>query len=150
MTKEELVRFVDDYLKKLGYIRKGKSWYKENSETITIFTLDKSQYSLLYYASLHFSLRGINKEKFPKLYKTHAYFRAEYFMDEDPKHYLYLENELDDNLRKQEIKKLLQRAASILKLFETTKGIKKTLKLYNPRVLGIKLNAQNYLRIKIK
>lgn len=150
MTKIELLKLIDAELKPLGYQRKDKTWYKEGEDTIVMFTLDKSQYSNLYYASVHFLLKGISTEKQPKFYKSHSYFRAEYYMDEDPKKYFDLENELDKETRIKQIRKLMQKSVSILALFETIEGIKKVITLYNPRVLGIKLVAQKYLGIHIE
>ncbi|MBI2612074.1 DUF4304 domain-containing protein [Candidatus Gottesmanbacteria bacterium] len=149
MTKNDLVKVIDDYLTPVGFIRKDKTWYKETPETIVMFTIDKSQYSILYYVSVHFFLKEVSSEKFPKFWKSHSYFRAEDYMEEDTKNYLDLENDLDDKIRKVKIKQLLEKSLSILKLFETKEGIKKTLSLYNPRALGINLKAQKYLGIHI-
>lgn len=150
MTKIELLKLIDTELKSLGYQRKDKTWYKESQDTIVMFTIDKSQYSDLYYASVHFLLKGISTEKQPKFYKSHSYFRAEYYMDEDPKNYLDLENDLREETRVTKIKHLIEKSKSILALFETKEGIKKALTLYNPRVLGIKLVAQKYLGVHIE
>lgn len=149
MTKIELLKIIDAELKPLGYQRKDKTWYKEGKDSIVMFTIDKSQYSNLYYASVHFLLKGISTEKQPKFYKSHSYFRAEYYMGKDPKNYLDLENDLAEKTRIMKIKHLIEKSKLILTLFETQEGIKKALTHYNPRVLGIKLVAQKYLGIHI-
>ena len=150
MTKNELVKTIDDYLKPQGFIRKDKTWYKDTPEIVVMFTIDKSQYSQLYYASVHFLLKAISHEKYPKFWKSHSYLRAEKYMKEDPKNYLDLENELDDETREIEIKHLLDNSLSLLKLFETKDGINKALTLYNPRSFGINLEAQKSLGISIE
>lgn len=150
MQINDLLIFIDSILKPLGFHKKGKAWYKDNTEIITIFALDRSRWSNQYYASLHFLLKGLSDEKRPIFYKTHSNYRAEGYMDHDPTISLNLENDMDDESRKRDIEKLISKSISILKFFETKKGIEELITLTKePREIGIKMDARKYLGIEI-
>lgn len=92
MTKDELLKVVDDYLKLYGFRKKGLSWYKENPETITVFSLDRSRWGgEMYYAYLSVNFLKLNPEIRPKFYKCHSNLRGEH-LDESIKEYLDLES----------------------------------------------------------
>lgn len=149
MQINDLLIYIDSVLKPLGFHKKGKAWYKDNEDIITIFALDKSRWSNQYYASAHFLLKGLSSEKRPVFYKTHSYYRAEGYMESDPNISLNLENGMDDESRKKEIEKLINNSIPILKYFETKKGIEKIIsETKEPRKISIKADARKYLGIE--
>lgn len=149
MTKNELFKFIENYIKPLGFQKKESSWYKENPETVTIFALDKSRWGDIYYIYLCVVFKGLTEEKRLKFYKSHSQLRAE-SIGENTEEYLNLEENIDENIREDRIKQLLDKSISILMKMETERGFKELLKEFNPRLFMLNSKAQEYLGIKVE
>ncbi len=149
MVKEELVTFINNYLKPLGFHKKGITWYKETPETIIVFNLQRSQWSPLYYVNLSVNFRGLSEDKRPKSYQCHASLRAE-SIGEETKEYLDLEKNMTESDRIKRIIQLLNKSLPILKKYETVAGFKELLGQIYPRSFMLDLVAQEYLGIKVE
>ena len=146
MTKNDLLFLIDIKLKPLGYQKKGTSWYKENSETITVFALDKSRWGEIYYVYLCVLFKDLSDDKRPKFYKCHSNIRVEHF-GENTEEYLNLENNMDDKARKTRVGNLLDMAISILNQEETVIGFKKLISKYNHDIFWLTDEAKKLLGI---
>lgn len=149
MTKEEVISYIDSYLKPLGYHKKDKSWYKDNLETVTLFSLHQSRWGKIYYVTLGVNFIDLSEEKRPKIYKCHAQLRAEEF-GELTEEYLSLEREMSEDDRKKKIKQLIDKSLPILKKMETITGFKELLEQFNPRLFMLGNQVQEYLGIKVE
>jgi hypothetical protein len=149
MTKKDLIKIVDNYLKPLNYKRKGLSWYKENPMTVTAFTLDRSKWGgELYYVYLGVLFKQIHSENYPKFYQFDSNLRAEK-LDEHTEEYLDLEKSIDNVERSERMKRLFEKSLPILDKLETIEGFKQLLNMYNPRIFMVSTKAQKFLNINI-
>jgi hypothetical protein len=149
MTKEILTTLINNSLKQHGFKKKGLSWYKENSETITVFSLDRSRWGgELYYVYLCVNFKGIDPQLRPKYYKCHSVLRAER-IGEDTNDYLDFEKDIKETERIEKIEKLLNKSLVFLDAMSTIDTFKRLLIQHNPRFFMVKKEAQKYLGIKI-
>lgn len=149
MTQNELFKFIDQQLQPLGFQKKDNSWYKENLETITILALEKSRWGEIYYMSLCVFFRQLDQQKRPKFYKAHGRIRTG-SLGENTEEYLNLEKNMDDSIRKQRIKKLLDKSLPVLSKMENSAGIIELLEQFNPRLFMLSNQAQEYLGVKVE
>jgi len=148
MIKKELFSYFNDKLKPLGFRKKGSSWYKENPDTLVVYTLDKSRFGDVYYAEISIFFKELLTDSRPKFYKNNASLRAEGF-GEQTREYLDLENDISNEERKKRIDILIEKSLPIIESFGSVAGFKELLTKYNPRIFAIDIESQKYLGIHI-
>lgn len=149
MTKNELLKHIDSSLLPLGFKRKDTVWYKEGADAIVLFSLHKSRFGEIYFATLGALFKDLSKETTPKINKAHVNFRCEN-LGETTENYLDLEKNIDDAERKNKIDALLKKSILLLENMQKVGEFKGLLNKFNPRLFMIKLPAQQYLGINVE
>ena len=78
----ELVKLIDNEMKRAGFKRKGKNWYLETDETVEVVNLQKSQWGNQYYVNLGILLKALDQSNTPKEYQCHIRARLNDVADE--------------------------------------------------------------------
>ena len=112
MRKELLIQTVNEFLKPHGFRKRGSSWYYTGDGLISVFNLQKSIYSNLYYVNIGLF---VDKDKIavsplPEN-KGDVKFRLNTLADDELRSKIEstfdLESSIDDSLRRQQIDEIL-------------------------------------------
>jgi len=106
MEKKELIRFLDEIFKPLGYSRKGISWSIETEELEKVIQIQQSKFGDVYYINFGFIIKRINIEKL----EMHV-FDGFGSVDDNENHrmrnLLDMETDIPEEQRKVELKNLI-------------------------------------------
>lgn len=67
-----LLRTLGTILKKWGFVRRGRVWYKKNAETVLVVYLQRSRWGPDYSVNLGVSIRLLDDRPFPKPHLCHV------------------------------------------------------------------------------
>ena len=143
-------RTFDEFGASIEMIKRSGSWYRSSESVITVFNLQKSQYSRKYYINVGFWLLGAAAAQFPKVHTCHVNARLDELLPDETKEIealLDLEYPIGDDLRAERLRALLDaRLKPLLDQGGSIDGLKDLNQAGAFRAAGVMGVAQQLLR----
>jgi hypothetical protein len=127
MNKNELIDFLNNIFKPLGFKKKSSNWYYENDELIKKINLQRSQYGNYYYINYGYIIKYLDLD----VLDMHIYYGvATSNKDENLRieGLLNLDNNIPDEIRKVELTDVLNKLLIDISSINTEEDILNKLK----------------------
>ncbi len=153
-NKKDMYEFVDKLLIPEGYIRKKETYYKNNKETITIFVLDKSEFSGKFenLVGCFFKSMMEGRNQYPKYYQNNLKFTLQNIVTKSllvDKVFDLDNNSFDKNEREKYINDLIIKyGLPFLDLISSSDGIIEAVKKYENLFYTIDVKLRKKLKLK--